>query len=344
MKEYLINSLRFKGKLPYTNHLIKQYPRINHNIFNFFNTIAKNKYKLKKTICLCEGKNYKILSKIDRNFIKFTTIVCTECGLIRAKRYYRKKDVIDFYKNYYRKIYTPNTKNSKLFYLNQYKLTYHKYNLIKKFSKNILNKKIVDVGGGAGGVLNHFKGNNNKLYLIDYYRPHLIYAKSQGINTIIGDLDKIKFKPDIIILSHVIEHWNDFKSNIKKLIQIQKKGVTLNYIEFPGIDSLKLGRRFGDILGDIHVPHVYYFSSYVFENLMNRYGFKKIYIDSEIKSIFIYNGVIKDKKNYYQKVNMDLKIAENIRVKYIVKNFIKLFIPNIILDLVRKLVDRIIRY
>jgi hypothetical protein len=73
MREYLINSLRFKGKLPYANHLIKQYSRINHNIFNLFNTIVKNKYKLKNTICLCGEKKYKILSKIDRNFIKSTT-------------------------------------------------------------------------------------------------------------------------------------------------------------------------------------------------------------------------------------------------------------------------------
>lgn len=74
------------------------------------------------------------------------------------------------------------------------------------------------------------------------------------------------------------------------MIEIQKKYETLNYIEFPGVDSLKKGRREGDILGDIQVPHVYYFTSYVFENLMNRYGFEKIYLDTLIKSIFIYTG------------------------------------------------------
>ena len=53
-------------------------------------------------------------------------------------------------------------------------------------------------------------------------------------------MDKIDFKPDkIIILSHVIEHWSDFKNEIQKLINIQKKNETLNYIEFPGVTQLK---------------------------------------------------------------------------------------------------------
>ena len=115
---------------------------------------------------------------------------------------------------------------------------------------------------------------------------NLNYAKSKGIKTIVGGLNEINFKPDVIILSHIIEHWSNFKEEIKKLIQIQKVGETINYIEFPGVDSLKLGRREGDFIGDVHVPHVYYFTSYVFENIMNRYGFKKIYIDSENKIYF----------------------------------------------------------
>ena len=71
-----------------------------------------------------------------------------------------------------------------------------------------------------------------------------------------------------------------FEEEIKKLISIQKINQTINYVEFPGIDSLKLGRREADVLGDIHIPHVYYFSSYVLENLMGRYGFKKLYLET----------------------------------------------------------------
>jgi hypothetical protein len=191
------------------------------------------------------------------------------------------------------------------------------------------------LGGGAGGALEVFD-KSNELFLLDYYDPYLNYAKSRGINSFKGGLEKIKFKPDIIILSHVIEHWNNFENEIEKLVKVQKIHETLNYIEFPGIDSLKDGRHQGDILRDIHVPHVYYFTSYVFENLMNRYGFKKLYIDPSIKSIFVYTGEKKIIINYYHKCKEDIKLAEKKRKKTMVRNFIKLLIPNLFLKLIKK--------
>ena len=130
----------------------------------------------------------------------------------------------------------------------------------------------------------------------------------------------------------------------KNLLKIQKKNETLNYIEFPGIDSLKKGRRGGDLLGDLHIPHVYYFSSYVFENLMNRYGFKKIYLDSQIKSIFVYTGKIEKLVNYFEKCKMDLFKAEKTRKIQILKNIIKLFIPNFIFIFLRKIRNKKINF
>ena len=181
-------------------------------------------------------------------------------------------------------------------------------------------------------------------YLADYYDPYLNYAKIKGIKIIKGGLDKIDFKPDIIFLSHVIEHWNNFEYEIQKLIKIQKTNETLNYIEFPGVDSIKKGRREGDVLGDIHVPRVYYFTSYVFENLMNRYGFKKIYLDTLIKSIFIYNGEKKKLINYFELCRNDLIAAEKTRKLQIFRNFIKLIIPVLILRLIRKIRNKKIQF
>ena len=219
-----------------------------------------------------------------------------------------------------------------------------RFKIIEKFANKILSKKkVLDLGGGVGGCLEHFK-NENEVYLADYFDPYLNYAKSKGINIIKGGLDKIDFKPDIIILSHVIEHWSNFREEIKKLIQIQKIGETINYIEFPGVDSIKLGRREGDIIGDIHVPHVYYFASYVFENIMNRYGFEKLYIDSLIKSLFIYTGKKSNLINNYPKVFQDLMLAEKKRKIYCVQNFIKLFIPNNLLSIIRRFRNKRINY
>ena len=82
----------------------------------------------------------------------------------------------------------------------------------------------------------------------------------------------------------------------------------------------------------------------VFENLMERYGFKKLYLDSEIKGLFIYNGNRGKLKNFFYKVKEDLIIAEKKRKYTGLKNFVKLMIPNKILNLKRKFYKRNISY
>ncbi len=307
----------------------------NVNYYNFFNNHAKENYILEENYCLCRAKNDQYISHVDRYSVEFDTVICKNCGLVRANKYYKKENVIDLYKNYYRKIMSNNAAYIEPFdfFERQIKNSITKFNLIKnKTNIELNNLKILDLGGGAGGVLKHFK-DSNELYLADYFDPYLDYAKTRGINVIKGGIESITFKPDIIILSHVIEHWNDFEYEIKNLINIQKKNHTINYIEFPGIDSLKLGRRGGDFLEDIHIPHVYYFTSYVFENLMNQYGFEKLYINSNIESLFIYTGNKKKLINYFNKVKNDLIQAEHARKISLLKKFIKKFIPKKIIEI-----------
>jgi hypothetical protein len=355
MFDFIINHQRFKKQFN-ENELveylddenrIKRFPQYSKNYYNFFNTYAKEQYKLIKNNCLCGSDNDIILSLTDRYCVNFITVVCKNCGLIRAKDYFRNKDVEDFYKNFYRtNNYSENYKTispSDMFD-DQKRNSKFKYDLLNEYKIKPLNKlKIIDLGGGVGGVLDHFSNDNEK-YLFDFYDPYLNFAKTKGIKSVKGGLDKIDFKADIIILSHVIEHWSDFKNEIQKLINIQKKNETLNYIEFPGVDSIKKGRREGDILGDIHIPHVYYFTSYVFENIMNRYGFEKIYSDTLIKSIYIYTGNKKNLVNYYETVKYDLIFSEKIRRFQIFKNCIKFLMPFFITKIIRKIINKKIKF
>ena len=354
--KYLINHKRFKRnqlnedgltKYFYKKNRIVQFPQYEKNYYSFFNSFAKKNYKLIKNNCLCGGRNDLILSEVDRHCVNFITVICKNCGLIRANEYFRDEDVKDFYKNFYRTTaYDENyqKKSAAEMFESQKRNAKYKFDLLNRFTpKQINNLRIVDVGGGAGGALDNFNNSNEK-YLLDYFDPYLNYAETKGIKSVKGGLNEIDFNPDIIIMSHVIEHWNNFENEIKKLIKIQKKNETLNYIEFPGVDSLKKGRRGGDFLGDLHIPHVYYFSSYVFENLMNRYGFKKIYLDSQIKSIFIYTGKLEKLINYYEICKKDLLDAEKTRKIQILKNIIKLFIPNFFIMFFRKIRNKKINF
>ncbi len=343
---FLINHKRFKKSLkkedlkkyPSNTKRIFDFPHASYKYYEFFTDYAKKNYTLEKLDCLCHNNNSVLISNTDRYGVEFKTVICKECGLIRAGEMYSSKDLAHFYENYYRNISddNPGFKDPLEYYNTQALSGKVKFDLIKSHTENINpDMIIVDVGGGTGGVLENFKPSRN-LYLADFFPPYLEVARKKNINVIVGGLEKIDFKPDIIILSNVIEHWNEFENEIENLIKIQKINQTINYIEFPGVDSLKSGRRSGDLLGDIHIPHVFYFSSYVFENIMNRYGFEKIYIDSHIRGIFKYTGKKSELKNFFSKTYNDLKLAEKRRKYEALKRVVKKILPQKIIDLLKK--------
>ena len=50
------------------------------------------KYKLVDNNCLCKTHNDVLLSLSDRHCVDFLTVVCKNCGLIRAKNYFRERN------------------------------------------------------------------------------------------------------------------------------------------------------------------------------------------------------------------------------------------------------------
>ena len=347
---FLINHKRFKEtilrkdlkKFLSEKKKLFDFPHTGYQYYNYFNDYAKKNYTLEYLKCLCKKNDDILLSVTDRYGVELNTVVCKECGLIRTSKMFITENLTHFYQNHYRSITNdvPGFVDPEIFYNQQAENGLSKFELIKKYSKNEINRDtmIVDVGGGAGGVLENFKPSSN-LYLADFFAPYQAVAKKNGLNVINGGLNKIDFKPDIIIISHVIEHWNEFDAEMQCLIKLQKINETLNYIEFPGVDSLKSGRRGGDILGDLHIPHVFYFSSYIFENIMNRYGFKKLYLDSKTRSIFIYTGQKNVLINYFSTLYQDLLLAEKRRRFEALKKFLRIILPVKIVNLAKKFIS-----
>ena len=102
---YIINHKRFKkkfnhselNKYRFNRNRIIHFPQYLKNYYDFFNNTAKTKYKLIDNDCLCGEKNDIFLSQTDRHCVNFVTVVCKNCGLIRAQKYFRDEDVKDFY-------------------------------------------------------------------------------------------------------------------------------------------------------------------------------------------------------------------------------------------------------
>ena len=68
--------------------------------------------------------------------------------------------------------------------------------------------------------------------LFDYFEPYLDYAESMGVKTIKGGLNKLNdanIKPDLIVINHVVEHWNNFEHEIEQLIKASTINKTIIY-------------------------------------------------------------------------------------------------------------------
>ena len=59
-------------------------------------------------------------------------------------------------------------------------------------------------------------------------------------------------------------------------------------MEFPALDSLKL-QRATDFKGELHIPHVYYFTSYYMKEFIQRFGFKLLYLDQYSRIVCSFN-------------------------------------------------------
>ena len=230
----------------------------NRIYYNYFKNFLNEDLILSK--CLCHNSNDIDLTFKDRFGVNFLTVICKSCGLIRSKYYWNKDKVKEFYSNDYWKydLGSSEPAESKHVNLSDIKREYdhldkrtqaEDWPIIENYIDRKIDKEfiIVDIGGGCGGKLQKYS-NTAKCYLIDYHESYLNYAKTKNINTFLGGQEILsikKLEPDLIILSHVVEHWNDFENEMNNLIKNCKKN-TYVYIKFPGVDSLKTGRRIYD--------------------------------------------------------------------------------------------------
>lgn len=169
----------------------------------------------------------------------------------------------------------------------------------------------MDLGGCSGGVLDSVR-NKSKCYLVDYDDKYLEYAQKKNISTIKGDIENVineNIKPDLIIMSHVVEHIVDLDNFLQRLKIVMKEN-SIVYFEFPALDSLKLGRS-GNFLNELHIPHIYYFTSYWMKDFLINNGFETLYVDkhSRIIAKLSSSKKIKKYKNFYYKTKFDILLG-----------------------------------
>lgn len=100
-------------------------------------------------------------------------------------------------------------------------------------------KKILDVGCADGKLLAKFR-NRHQLYGVDISTRFVKYAKKNGLNAQVADLErKIPFQDgffDVVVIHHVLEHILDTDNFLAECNRVLKKSGAI-LLTFPNVSS-----------------------------------------------------------------------------------------------------------
>jgi len=281
--------------------------------------VKKKTYKFEEINCLiCNSSEKKLLGEKDRYGLYLSVNICCNCGLTYTSPRMTQTAYNEFYNTEYRKLYIGTENPKEDFFEDQKKKGEHIFNYFK--NHQLLNndtKYVLEVGCGAGGIIDYFRDKGFQVKGIDLGEKYVNYGKSEhGLDLETATLADIsnKKKPDIIIYSHVLEHILDINKEIKLITQFLKKN-TLVYIEVPSIKEIHKNYE-SNILRYLQNAHTFHFTLESLVNLMSKHGFELVEGNQFVKSIFKYTGVFKNYTNDYSSVVNYINQTEKKRFLY----------------------------
>jgi SAM-dependent methyltransferase len=298
--------------------------------FKLLKKIFEGEYKLENIDrCFCGSTEIEVLSVQDRYGLPFGTKICKKCGLIFLSPRLSAENLQNFYDEIYWGLVLGDNqiplatavagRGSSIF-------KFMKSNI--DFSKYGKSPVLFEIGCGSGDKLDEIKSDAEKdgIKLIisgcDYSKSAVTIAKEKGYNIFEGGIESLfgEEKADLIILSHVVEHFIDLDGEFKKIQKILKPG-SYTYIEVPGVCDLinKNEYDYNYLIYSI-LAHIHNFNLNSLKSVVEKYGFKFVSGNEYVMSIFQYNPDYIGNSDYsknYDKILDSLKKCENYRLEYL---------------------------
>jgi 2-polyprenyl-3-methyl-5-hydroxy-6-metoxy-1,4-benzoquinol methylase len=253
--------------------------------------IKDGTYQFESVPCLCEvsSENDLILATRDRYGLKHQTVICQNCGLIRTNPKLTQYSYNHFYENWYRQLYSGYAHVDE----NGFRLEFESMQprgkkileFLEKFHICLTEKTILEIGSGGGWNLLSFEQIGAKTIGFDYGSYIEFGRKLYGLDLRYGSIEEAvneSVRADIVILSHVIEHFTDPITTLKDIRKVLKyDGVC--YLETPGI--LNIHNTYLDLMGLLQNAHTYTFSMITLSYFVKSAGYEVQYCDEFIRML-----------------------------------------------------------
>ncbi|MCK5493740.1 MAG: class I SAM-dependent methyltransferase [Candidatus Omnitrophica bacterium] len=252
--------------------------------------IQQGSYKTEKVNCIICGKDdFEQLSEKDRFGLAVSVVICRECGLIQTNPRLNQESYNEFYNAEFTKLIFGEDRTTRDLFLDQYFHGQKIYKYLKtSLPKALKDLFILEVGCGPGGILAYFKDLGCSVSGMDVGQERIDFGKNNyDLNLQVGTLADYKLdrKPDVVIMSHIVEHLLNPNNELERVRSILDKNGFM-YIEVPGIRNLSGNQYDLNFLHLLQISHTYHFSLRTLKNLANKVGFEFIRGDERVHSIF----------------------------------------------------------
>tara|TARA_B100001057_G_scaffold500981_1_gene619450 strand:+ start:18556 stop:19560 length:1005 start_codon:yes stop_codon:yes gene_type:complete len=277
----------------------KSYDYCVNNRNDYYNSIFKNKKKLKKFIKIrnCPSCDYKYFNKILKKD-NLDIVECKSCKTVYVKDILNSKFYTDLYKSEnYQKIMKKLGNSSHVYRVNRFGK--ERVEILKKFLKK---KKInmLDVGCSTGYVLEYANKIGWKTTGLEINPETANYGKlMRGLNIFQKTLEDFnsKEKFDVITMFDVLEHLEKPKETIKIAKKLLKKG-GLIFVYVPNwncAQRLLVGEKNSVFINPTH--HLTYFTPKTLGLFFQKLKFKTIFWETKGLDLEDYKSFIQKKKN-----------------------------------------------
>jgi SAM-dependent methyltransferase len=277
-------------------------------------------YQFESASCLCGGLKGELIASRDRYALLVNTYLCVSCGVMWTNPRLTEESLKRFYEEDYRVIYAGGAIASDLFFSRQKEHGSQIYNYFIESTEyqNRNQMSVFDIGCGAGGILIPFRDAGCSVFGCDIGEAYLKLGRDSGLLLERGGLFSLKkYAPaDLIILSHVLEHFSNPYDELLKLSELLKDDGYI-YIELPGIFSMH--RTYKDPFSFLQNAHLYHFTLSTLVSLMRRARFSLVNGDESIRALFQKKIALEPitKSNPYRKIKFYMIFIELWRIFHI---------------------------
>lgn len=258
---------------------------------NIDSKIRGNVYQFETApCCICGRTEFEPLASKDRYGLFMPVVICRTCGLVQTNPRMNAESYLDFYNREYRKLYEAKEVPTDEFFKENKRRGERIFNFIYKhrlLPKPINELYVLEVGCGAGGILQYFKEKECRVKGFDIGGEYIEFGKAKyEMDLSVGTIADLKYNEpfDLIIYSHVFEHLIEPNEELSHVYNhLASNGIL--YLELPGIKNLMQSYNI-DFLKYLQNAHTYHFSLATLNYLLRKNAFKLVIGDEKIRSVF----------------------------------------------------------